>query len=49
MELDRKPGCFAVAGECWSMGQMESVVVDIPSELRPPAISVRGCGFSYWP
>jgi hypothetical protein len=49
MELDRKPGIFAVAGECWSMRQMESVVLDIPAELRSPAISFRVCGFSYCP
>jgi len=49
MELDRKPGCFSVAGECWSMGQMESVVLDIPAKLRPSAISFRDCGFSYCP
>ena len=35
MELACKPGRFVVAGECWSVGQVESGVLDIPAELRP--------------
>jgi hypothetical protein len=36
MELDGKPGRSVAAGECWSTGQMESVVLDISAELHPP-------------
>ena len=41
MELGCKPRCSVVARECWFMGRMESVVLDIPAELRPPAPAPR--------
>ena len=41
MELDCKPARSFAAGGCWSMGQMESVVLDIPADLRPPAPAPR--------
>jgi len=41
MELDCKSGRSSAAGECWSMGQMESVVLAIPGQRRPPAPAPR--------
>jgi hypothetical protein len=41
MELDCKPARSFAADGCWSMGQMESVVLDIPADRRPPAPAPR--------